>query len=119
MFRKLGYRPDLCRHIGGGATLDSLTFEDALGLLRHRLQVAGGDFDSLVPASLHRSLYNAARGNPRGLCRLCDHVLSHAGARRERAADEEALAAALVSHRLDGRLFPAPAGRAVSYAAFQ
>ena len=118
LFRKLGYRPDLCRHIGGGATLDSLTLADALGLLRHRLCLAGGDFDVLVPAPLHRSLYNAARGNPRGLCRLCDHVLAHAAARRERAADAEALAAALACHHLGGRLFPVPSGRTSSYAAF-
>jgi general secretion pathway protein A len=74
--RRLHNRAFLGRHVGSRATLDELTFKDALGMLRHRH--SGADFDRLLPLSLHRSLYAASAGNPRALCRLCDQVFAEA-----------------------------------------
>jgi general secretion pathway protein A len=100
--RKLTYKPALRSRIASGATLDPLTFDDAVGMLRHRADVAGGDFDALFPAPLHRPLYNATRGNPRNLCVLCDNALVNAYARRRTAVDEESLAAALTDLNFKG-----------------
>ena len=74
--RKVNDRAFLGRRVGSRAMLDELTFEDALGLLRHRY--TGADFDRLLPLSLYRSLYAAAAGNPRALCLLCDQALAEA-----------------------------------------
>ncbi len=93
--RKLTYKPALRSRIASGATLDPLTFDDAVGMLRHRTDVAGGDFDVLFPATLHRPIYNATQGNPRNLCVLCDNTLINAYARRRRICDDESLSAAL------------------------
>ena len=74
--RKVNDREFLGRRVGSRAMLDELTFEDAWGLLRHRH--TGADFDSLLPDSVRRPLYEAAAGNPRALCLLCDQVLAEA-----------------------------------------
>ena len=100
--RKLTYKPALRSRIASGATLDPLTFADAIEMLRHRAEVAGGDFDALFDAALHRPIYNATHGNPRNLCILCDNILVNAYARRKKAADEESLAAALVDLSFKG-----------------
>ena len=100
--RKLTYKPALRSRIASGATLDPLTFDDAMEMLRHRAEVAGGDFDALFPLPLHRPIYNATQGNPRNLCILCDNVLVNAYARRRKAADEESLAAALADLNFKG-----------------
>ncbi len=100
--RKLTYKPALRSRIASGATLDPLTFDDAIEMLRHRAEVAGGDFDTLFDPSLHRPVYNATQGNPRNLCILCDNVLVNAFARRRKAADEESLEAALADLNFKG-----------------
>jgi len=100
--RKLTYKPALRSRIASGSTLDPLTLDDALGMLRHRTDVAGGDFDALFPAALHRPIYNATQGNPRSLCVLCDNALVNAYARRRAAADGESLAAALADLNFKG-----------------
>ena len=93
--RKLTYKPALRSRIASGATLDPLTFDDAVEMLRYRVEVAGGDFDALIPVPLHRAIYNATQGNPRNLCVLCDNLLVNAYARRKKVADDASLAAAL------------------------
>ena len=76
MERRFHDRAFLGRRVGSRAMLDELTYDDALGMLRHRH--SGSDFDRLLPMSLHRSLYAASAGNPGALCRLCDQVFAEA-----------------------------------------
>lgn len=92
---KLAQKPALRSRIAGGTTLNPLTPEDAISLLRHRMSVAGGDFDRVIPESLHKTLYDATRGLPRDLCVLCDGALLNALAMNRRRVDEQALDAAL------------------------
>lgn len=75
---KLTHKPALRSRIAGGTTLNALTLEDALDLLRHRMSVAGGDFDAVFPVSTHKALYNATNGVPRDLCVLCDAAMVEA-----------------------------------------
>jgi general secretion pathway protein A len=75
---KLTHKPELKSRIVGATVLNSLTFADAVELLRHRISVAGGDFDALFPERLHNMIYDIARGIPRDLCVLCDTALLNA-----------------------------------------
>ena len=92
---KLAHKPALRSRIAGGTTLNALTLEDAIDLLRHRMDVAGGDFDAVFPTSVHKALYNATNGVPRDLCILCDAGMVEALARGSRIVDSDTLQAAL------------------------
>ena len=76
--RKLDQRPALRSRIAGSAVLNPLTLDEALGLLRHRVSVAGGDFDKIFAPEIHRAIYSATGGVPRSLCVLCDSALTEA-----------------------------------------
>jgi general secretion pathway protein A len=93
--RKLSYKPALRDRIAHGSTLNPLSYDDAIEMVRHRLKVAGGDFDSLFPGDLARGIFNTTQGIPRRLCMLCDNIMLNAFALGKPCADEEAFAEAL------------------------
>ena len=92
---KLTHKPALRSRIAGGTTLNPLTLEDAIDLLRHRMEVAGGDFDHVFPVGTHKALYNATNGVPRDLCILCDAAMVNALTDGVRVVDDRVLAGAL------------------------
>ncbi len=92
---KLTQKPALRSRIAGGTTLNPLTLEDAIGLLRHRVEIGGGDFDHIFPVTTHKGLYNATNGVPRDLCILADAAMVNALAVGSRVVDDAALAGAL------------------------
>jgi general secretion pathway protein A len=94
--RKLTYKPALRDRIAHGSVLNPLSFDDAAAMLRHRVQVACGDFDKLFPdPATHRRIYNATKGIPRRLCMLCDNALLNAFAVKRKAVDDDAVSDAL------------------------
>jgi general secretion pathway protein A len=94
--RKLSYKPALRDRIAHGSTLNPLSFEDAVAMLRHRVTVAGGDFNKLFPdEALHRRLYNITKGVPRRLCMLCDNALLNAFALQAKCVEDATLEDAL------------------------
>jgi general secretion pathway protein A len=99
---KLAQKPALRSRITGGAHLDPLTLDDAIGMLSHRAQVAGGDFQAMFRPETHKPLYNATGGIPRELCVLCDAALVNAFALRQPAVDMACLAAAADDLRFKG-----------------
>lgn len=92
---KLTHKPALRSRIAGGTTLNALTLEDAIDLLRHRMEVGGGDFDRVFPLDTHKALYNATNGVPRDLCILCDAAMVNALAAGVPVVDAAVLASAL------------------------
>lgn len=89
--RKLTYKPALRDRIAHGSVLNPLTYEDALGLLRYRMQRAGGDFNTIFTDEVVHPIYNATKGIPRRLCMLCDGMMLNAYALgRTQAGLEEA-----------------------------
>ena len=92
---KLTQKPALRSRIAGGTTLNPLTPDEGLDLLRHRMGVAGGDFDRVFPAPTHKTLYNSTGGVPRDLCVLCDAAMFNALALNRPAVDLECLDLAL------------------------
>ncbi|MBX9623407.1 MAG: AAA family ATPase [Gemmataceae bacterium] len=99
---KLAQKPALRSRIAGGTTLNPLTADEAIDLLRHRMGVAGGDFGRVFPADTHKLLYDATDGVPRDLCVLCDAALFHALALGRRRVDGEALGRALTDLSFKG-----------------
>jgi general secretion pathway protein A len=99
---KLAHKPALRSRIAGGTTLNPLTLEDAIDLLRHRMQVAGGDFDAVFPASTHKALYNATNGIPRDLCVLCDAAMLNALTLDRTVVDDQVLQSALADLSFKG-----------------
>jgi hypothetical protein len=92
---KLAQKAALRSRIAGGTTLNPLTPEDALDLLRHRMSVAGGDFDRVFPEKTHKPIYDATNGNPRDLCVLCDAALFNSFALRRTVVDTDSLGQSL------------------------
>jgi general secretion pathway protein A len=92
---KLTQKPALRSRIAGGTTINPLTLDEAIDLLRHRMGIAGGDFDAVFPAANHKALYNATNGIPRDLCVLCDAAMLNALAVGSRVVDEHTLGRAL------------------------
>lgn len=99
---KLTQKPALRSRIAGGTTLNPPTPDEAIDLLRHRVAVAGGEFDRLFPEPTHKAIYNATGGLPRDLCVLCDAALFNALALGRRAVDAEALDLALADLSFKG-----------------
>lgn len=89
--RKLSYQPALSSRIATRGTLDPLIGADTVDMMRHRVTVAGGDFDRLLPAETHRPIWAATQGIPRKICVLCHNVLFNAYARGLPGADVEAV----------------------------
>lgn len=88
---KLAQHPALRSRIAGITTLDALTWPDSLDLLRHRMSIAGGDFDAIFEPTTHRMLYNATHGVPRDLCILCNAALFNTYAQGRHAVGEDIL----------------------------
>jgi general secretion pathway protein A len=101
---KLQQKPALRSRIAGGHTLDGLTPQDSIGLLHHRVAVAGGDFDKLFVPSTHRTLYAATHGVPRDLCILSNAALVAAFSAGSRKVDDEILESALAGLSFKGWL---------------
>jgi general secretion pathway protein A len=92
--RKLEQVPALRSRITGAAYLNPLSFDDAVEMLRFRMERAGGTFDKVFPTpDLHHLLYQATKGIPRELCVLCSATLVNAygaGNKTVKRADIEA-----------------------------
>lgn len=99
---KLTQKPALRSRIAGGTTLNPLTKDEAIALLRFRIGIAGGDFDSIFPPAVHKSLYNATNGVPRDLCVLCDAAMVNAYGASSRVVTEEVLERALTDLSFKG-----------------
>src|SRR5262249_15690325 len=72
---KLQQKPALRSRIAGGHTLDGLSPEDSIGLLRHRVAVAGGDFDRIFEPSTLPKVYRGTPRVARGFCVLSGAAL--------------------------------------------
>jgi len=96
---KLDQRPALRSRIAGGAYLGPISFEDAVGMLRHRMKVVGGDFDAAFDRAVHKPVYNATRGIPRELCLLADAALVTAYAAGKKKIDQATIETVLGNMR--------------------
>lgn len=98
--RKLEQVPALRSRITGAAYLNPLSFQDAIEMLRFRMEKAGGSFDKVFPTEgLHHMIYQAATGIPRELCVLCNSAMVNAYGMNERCVSAEDIEAAVSDFR--------------------
>jgi general secretion pathway protein A len=97
---KLEKVPALKSRITSAAYLDPLSFEDAIELLRYRVEKVGGGFDKIFPDSeVHHTIYKATGGLPRDLCVLSGTALVNAAGRGLSCITPEAVDAAIRDFR--------------------
>ena len=99
---KLEQRPALRSRISGGTYLGPLSFQDAVEMLRHRVSVSGGDFETLFAPETHKPIYNATQGICRDLCIIADAALVSAFAAGSKQVDSAAVADAINDMRFKG-----------------
>jgi general secretion pathway protein A len=99
---KLQQKPALRSRIAGGHTLDGLSPDDSVGLLRHRVAVAGGEFDRIFHPGTFRRLYAVTHGVPRDLCILCNAALVAAFSVGSKVVTEPIFEAALAGLSFKG-----------------
>ena len=97
---KLAQHTAIRSRIAGITTLDPLTWEDSIDLLRHRMSIAGGDFDRVFLPSTHKKLYNATHGVPRDLCILCNAAMVNAFTTGRHTIDDTMLEKTLIEYEL-------------------
>ncbi len=93
--RRLANHPALQSRIARRSHLEPLLFADVVQMMRHRVTVAGGDFDGLFPLPLHRLIFRASLGIPRRVCVVCDNALFNAYAAGSTHVDEAAVLSAI------------------------
>jgi general secretion pathway protein A len=97
---KLAQHTALRSRIAGITTLDALTWEDSIDLLRHRMSIAGGDFDKIFLPSVHKKLYNVTHGVPRDLCILCNAAMVNAFTTSRHTIDDAILDKTLAEYEI-------------------
>ena len=97
---KLEKAPALKSRITSAAYLDPLSFEDAVEMLRYRVEKVGGNFNTLFPGEeLHHAIFQATGGSPRDLCVLSGAALVNAAGRGLTCVTPETVAAAINDFR--------------------
>jgi general secretion pathway protein A len=99
---KLEQKPALQSRITGGTYLGPLSLDDAIEMLRHRITVAGGDFDAIYAEDAHRPIYDATQGICRDLCVCADAALVQAFAARQKTVTAATVAAVVKDMRFKG-----------------
>ena len=93
--------------------LDPLSLDDARAYVRHRLTVAGGDFN-LISAEAVELAHASSGGVPRLINQLCDTALVYGFAEQRPSIDAE-LMAQVIADRAAGGILPAQAAPAAAY----
>jgi general secretion pathway protein A len=70
------------------STLDPLSLQDTINLIRFRMQVAGKD-DTLFTAKAYEALYRHSSGVPRTICILCNNCLLRGFLQERPGIDED------------------------------
>jgi general secretion pathway protein A len=65
----------LKQRIAVRATLRTLTAAESVAYVRHRFELAGGNFEGIFAPGAIRALLRHAKGSPRALNILCDNIL--------------------------------------------
>lgn len=81
--RKVAARPNFLSRIVSQVRLEKLSQEETVKLVKHRLQVAGAEFDIFSPQAL-QALASHSKGIPREVCKVGYHALLLGASRNER-----------------------------------
>lgn len=94
-------RRELMSRVAQFGVLSPLTIKDAISMVEHRWKTAGGELPLPIDKAALNLIYEAAKGLPRDIVKVCNSALTHAYARRLKAATLESAQYAIVEHHLD------------------
>ena len=80
--------------------LSPLTIDDATAMVEHRWKTAGGEIPLPIEKDAFSLIYEAAKGLPRDIVKVCNSTLTHAYARRLKSASLESAHYAIDEHHL-------------------
>jgi general secretion pathway protein A len=96
----LKQRRELLSRVAQFSVLSPLTPQDAREMLRHRWTTAGGTLPLPFTQDALASIYEATKGLPRDIIKVCNSALTHAYASRQKQANPGSARFALAEHQL-------------------
>lgn len=93
-------RRELLSRVAQFGVLSPLVKEDALAMMKHRWQTAGGQLPLPFDEAAIDEIYRAARGLPRDIVKVCNSALTHAFANRLERATVASARYAIQEHHL-------------------
>jgi general secretion pathway protein A len=94
-------RRELMSRVAQFGVLSPLTVKDTFAMIEHRWKTAGGELPLPIDKEALNLIYEAAKGLPRDIVKVCNSSLTHAYARRLKAATLESAMYAIKEHHLD------------------
>ena len=94
-------RRELMSRVAQFGVLSPLTIKDTISMIEHRWKTAGGELPIPMDKEALSLIYEAARGLPRDIVKVCNSALTHAYARRLKVATVESARYAIKEHHLD------------------
>ena len=94
-------RRELMSRVAQFGVLSPLTVKDTVAMVEHRWKMAGGEPPLPIDEEALNLIYEAARGLPRDIVKVCNSALTHAYARRLKTATVESAQYAVKEHHLE------------------
>ncbi|HSG41883.1 MAG TPA: AAA family ATPase [Anaerolineales bacterium] len=94
-------RRELMSRVAQFGVLSPLTVKDTFTMVEHRWKTAGGEIPLPIDKEALNLIYEAAKGLPRDIVKVCNSAFTHAYARRLKTATLESAQYAIKEHHLD------------------
>jgi general secretion pathway protein A len=94
-------RRELMSRVAQFGVLSPLTIQDTIAMVDHRWKMAGGELPVPIKKEPLSLIYEAAKGLPRDIVKVCNSALTHAYARRLKEATIESAQYAIKEQHLD------------------
>ena len=94
-------RRELMSRVAQFGVLSPLTIKDTFAMVEHRWKAAGGELPIPIDEEALNLIYEAAKGLPRDIVKVCNSALTHAYARRLKSATLESAQYAIIEHHLN------------------
>lgn len=100
---QLKQRRELMSRVAQFGVLSPLTKGDAVSMMEHRWKTAGGALPLPFKSRALDLIYEAAKGLPRDIVKVCNSALTHAYASRQRKVNEASAEYAIEEHHLNDK----------------
>ncbi|MBC8508442.1 MAG: AAA family ATPase [Chloroflexi bacterium] len=95
-------RRELMSRVAQFGVLSPLTIKDAKAMIEHRWKTAGGKQALPIEKKALDQIYQATKGLPRDIVKVCNSALTYVYARRLKVANIESARYAIAEHHLQG-----------------
>ena len=100
---QLKQRRELMSRVAQFGVLSPLTKSDAVSMMKHRWKTAGGALPLPFESRALDIIYEAAKGLPRDIVKVCNSALTHAYANRQRKVKAASAEYAIEEHHLNDK----------------